>query len=150
MNDLPIHKVFAKINRIGNDKFFNERKDNIIDSAIIEEQDIQQDTIIETINTNNSAPMSSIRKLAIARTGKDKDNPLRELGEEAQIEQELGEEAQAEQPSLNKTADKIIPAQSDSGANRIVTDDLALLKNVKLELGFTDYQRGPAAAGRSS
>ena len=127
MNDLPIPKLFAKINRISNDKFFHDRRDNIIDSAIIEDDDIKQDILIEQ-TIMNTEPMTNISKLTMARTGKDKDNPLHELVQEEHIH-----------PIINKAVNNHTPAQSDSGANRIVTDNLDLLTNVKQ---ITPYPMG--------
>ena len=133
MDDLPISKIYAKINRISNERFlFQKGKEQLIDSEIISVNEIEQyhndkhnDRIIE--------PVSIVRKTAMARTGKDRDNPKMTTFDGSNWAQHNDQWQPAQiEATVNKTSANMLPAQSDSGANRIVTDDMTILKNVKI------------------
>ena len=69
----------------------------------------------------------------MTRTGKDQDNPpiIDFEGQDWHQQDDTWIPGQNNAPTMNKAKADPIHAQSDSGANRIVTDNLSILRNVR-------------------
>jgi hypothetical protein len=114
------------------------KTNTMIDSAILSQDDIQyfeEQNDSHTLNVVKN--IVKIRKLDITRSGQDRDNPdIAASGQDRDnTDTEAYDEIQQQQhigPNIHKTHISSTPAQSDSGANRIVTDDITLLSNVQM------------------
>ena len=126
MDDLSTLKISKRIISIGNEKNSFESTNKIarmIDSHILTVDDIQTfDNSLE----DNPTTIRNINKLQNCFEGKDwnRDDSGRWIPP-----------MPPEQPikiMKSATSDNIDKNQSDSGANRIVTDDISMLDNVKI------------------
>jgi hypothetical protein len=76
LDDLPLTSIIKKVNRLGNENclFDKQQPSTMIDSAIFSVEDIEhfEKEIDRTIPLQH---ISTIRKMAIERTGQDRDNP---------------------------------------------------------------------------
>ena len=126
MDDLSTLKISKRIISIGNEKNSFESTNKIarmIDSHILTVDDIQ--TFDNSLD-DNPTPMRNINKLQNCFEGKDwsRDDSGMWIPP-----------MPPEQPikiMKSATSDNIDKNQSDSGANRIVTDDISMLDNVKI------------------
>ena len=136
MDDLPTLELFAKINKIGNEKFLFEKNNSatMIDSAIFSSNELE-------LHATNEVPQdmqetSFVGGLEMENIGQDRDNPKNMIKFEGQDWEQHDNNWRAHQKkdksTISEMVSKNVAAQSDSRANRIVKDDLSILTNVKI------------------
>jgi hypothetical protein len=142
VNDMPYVRILKKL-RQGIDQHNNnsdKRENRLVDSHVINDKDIDK-TKQDFVHLLNMSPCTAPLHKAhdnIKEHCKDKDNPSQDFEMNSWIKGDDGQWIPPEEPSLipkihacNHTlSDKATTAQSDNGANRIVTDNINLLQDV--------------------
>jgi hypothetical protein len=127
LDDLPTTSIIKKMHRMGNEIYLFDKQQP---STIIGDIDNFDNGIDRTIPIQQ---ISKIRKMAIAHTGQDCDNlEQRFEGHDWQLDSEKWQPPISHANISKLKQQSQAPAQSDSGANRIVTDDLSLLTSVTM------------------